>query len=68
VGIKVTKHYHATKIRDEKEELNSQYLRGNLSINKGKNHGGKSRELLISGKNYKTSLNSKRDKLPSILK
>jgi len=39
-----------------KEELNTQYLRGNPSTNKGKNPRGKSRELSLSGRNYKTSL------------
>jgi hypothetical protein len=55
LGIRVTKYYHATKIRDEKEELNSQYLHGNPSTNKRKNYGGKSRELSLSERNYKTS-------------
>jgi len=57
LGTRVTKYYHAAKIREDKrEKLNTQNLGGNPSTDKGKKPRGKSREFLLSGRNYKTSL------------
>ena len=61
LGTIVTKYFHAIT---RKEELNTQYLCGNSSTNKGKNHGARIWNSTKWKKLHDLYLNIRRIQLP----